>query len=417
MNCTKKSVGKAAALSFAALFLQSGQLAHAKYSEPSSYTNPRTTVSLADSRYNTSRENDSGAFQRAIDDVAAAGGGRIFVPRGTYRIRGVRMKSNVHFEFQAGTNLFQDTGATYGQMFAVSGDMRNISFRGVGGRFNVTFPADARHKRPAFLLPSNTINMLWENCNVNTSPRFHNIMGLGHRIGEPVNRHILLRNITASRIHFGFSIVQTGAVHDSHFTNLRATGGSTLLLESDNIRPYEDGIDAMDLITCWNIVSTKGQAAVKVNPRQNSNGRFWLGGITSVGSQFSALTETGQTDLGAAIDRLEFSKIHGVFGNSTSSTMGTPVVWSKSGTYPAWVFPNRFFRSRANGGYYAPSVSVIGNYSETIKTLIIRSNVTSEGNYFLPDITDRSHLIWAQRDFDLSSRPLIRSSLDIGWHH
>ncbi len=413
MHNTHKTTTKVAALTIAATFLQGGQLAHAKYSEPSSYTNPRTTVSLADSRYDTSGVNDSRAFQRAIDDVAAAGGGRIFVPRGTYRIRAVRMKSNVHFEFQGGTNLYQDAGGRYGQMFTRDADVtENISFRGVGGRFNVRFSDEDNHAQPAFFHPINTINMLWSSCNVRISPKYQNIMIFSHRVGRPVNRHIQVRSITASRVHFGFGLVQTGAVHDSDFRNLRATGGSTVLLESDNIRPADDGIEAMDLVSAWNIVSTEGQAAVKVNPRQNRNGSLRMGGITSVSSQFSVLTETGQTELGASIDRVELFRVHGVYGSST------PVVWSKSGSYPAWVFPNRFFRSRAGrGAYYAPSVSVIGNYSETIKNMIIRrNNVTSEGRYFLPDITDRSHLIWAQRGFNFNSRPLVRRSLDVGWY-
>ncbi len=322
------------------------------------------------------------------------------------------MKSNVHLEFQNGTNLYQDAGARFGQMFTRDADVtENISFRGVGGRFNVRFSDEDDLAQPAFFHPINTINMLWSSCNISISPKYQNCMILSHRVGKPVNRHIQIRSITASRIHFGFSIAQTGAVHDSDFRNLRATGGSTLLLESDNIRPADDGIEAMDLITCWNIVSTEGQAAVKVNPRQNRNGSLSLGGITSVGSQFSALTETGQTDLGASIDRVVLFRVHGVYGGSTA------VVWSKAGSYPAWVFPNRVFRSRAGAGaYYAPSVSVIGSYSETIKNLTIKSSVTSEGNYFLPDITDRSHLIWAQRGFNLGARPLVSRSLDVGWY-
>lgn len=38
--------------------------------------------------------NQSGVFQKAIDDLAAIGGGRLIVPKGTYRVSGVRLKSN-----------------------------------------------------------------------------------------------------------------------------------------------------------------------------------------------------------------------------------------------------------------------------------------------------------------------------------
>ena len=38
----------------------------------------------------------SETFQKAIDDLAAQGGGRLIVPKGTYRLAGVRLRSNIH---------------------------------------------------------------------------------------------------------------------------------------------------------------------------------------------------------------------------------------------------------------------------------------------------------------------------------
>ena len=40
--------------------------------------------------------NQSDRLQKAIDTVSTGGGGRLLIPRGTYRFAGITMKSNVH---------------------------------------------------------------------------------------------------------------------------------------------------------------------------------------------------------------------------------------------------------------------------------------------------------------------------------
>ena len=45
----------------------------------------------------------SETFQKAIDDLAAQGGGRLIVPKGTYRLAGVRLRSNIHLLIEKDT--------------------------------------------------------------------------------------------------------------------------------------------------------------------------------------------------------------------------------------------------------------------------------------------------------------------------
>ena len=49
------------------------------------------------------------ALQRAIDECAAAGGGRVIVPTGSYKTGSIRLKSNVHLYLEHGATLYGST--------------------------------------------------------------------------------------------------------------------------------------------------------------------------------------------------------------------------------------------------------------------------------------------------------------------
>ena len=49
------------------------------------------------------------ALQRAIDECAAAGGGRVIVPAGNYKTGSIRLKSNVHLYLEHGATLYGST--------------------------------------------------------------------------------------------------------------------------------------------------------------------------------------------------------------------------------------------------------------------------------------------------------------------
>lgn len=78
--------------------------ARAEYTEtmnPNGLTkNLRDDYGLVD---DNGRTDQSARFQRAIDQVAAAGGGRLIVPKGVYQLAGIYLKSNVHLLFEQGT--------------------------------------------------------------------------------------------------------------------------------------------------------------------------------------------------------------------------------------------------------------------------------------------------------------------------
>ena len=47
--------------------------------------------------------------QQAIDDCSRAGGGRVFVPTGSYKIGSIELRSNVHLHLERGATLYGST--------------------------------------------------------------------------------------------------------------------------------------------------------------------------------------------------------------------------------------------------------------------------------------------------------------------
>ena len=109
------------------------------------------------------KTNQSEILQKAIDDVAAAGGGRLVLPKGTYRFARILLKSNVHLLIEkdtvikpywpAGTKTVvfnldaqrptQKKRMTLEQERAF---IENVSIRGLGGRWIIDYSDRERKK-------------------------------------------------------------------------------------------------------------------------------------------------------------------------------------------------------------------------------------------------------------------------------
>ena len=58
---------------------------------------------------NDTTQLSTAAVQKAIDDCSAAGGGRVVVPTGNYKIGTIILKSNVHMHLEQGATLYGST--------------------------------------------------------------------------------------------------------------------------------------------------------------------------------------------------------------------------------------------------------------------------------------------------------------------
>ncbi len=136
----------------------------ARYTETMTQHSPsrnlKTDYGMKD---DNAQANQSDIFQQAIDDLVAAGGGRLVVPRGTYRMSGVRLKSNVHLLIEAGTVIKPHWPAgTKTVVFLMDAErpanrrqitaeqeqsyIENVSIRGAGGPFTIDY-SEREHRK------------------------------------------------------------------------------------------------------------------------------------------------------------------------------------------------------------------------------------------------------------------------------
>lgn len=101
------------------------------------------------------KSNQSDVLQKAINDLSAKGGGRLIVPKGTYRFARVYLKSNVHLLIEKDTVIkpywpkgektvvfLLDVEAPSNKKEAKTRErdyIENVSIRGLGGRFVVDY--------------------------------------------------------------------------------------------------------------------------------------------------------------------------------------------------------------------------------------------------------------------------------------
>ena len=128
---------------------------HARYTEtmdPNGLIRNLKDYGLVDDQGKTDQ---SKKLQQAIDEIAEQGGGRLVMPKGTYRFANVYLKSNVHLLIEKDTVIkpywpkgtktvvfLLDVETPSSKNEAMSKDreyIQNVSIRGLGGRFIVDY--------------------------------------------------------------------------------------------------------------------------------------------------------------------------------------------------------------------------------------------------------------------------------------
>src|SRR5689334_6766338 len=109
------------------------------------------------------KTNDQAAFMKAIAAAAKAGGGVVYVPRGTYALRSVYLQSHVDVQIEGGTVFKVASGATnnesvfylakqgvYTQQAAAASFVEDVSVEGVNGTFTVDLRSAPTTRNHAF---------------------------------------------------------------------------------------------------------------------------------------------------------------------------------------------------------------------------------------------------------------------------
>lgn len=349
----------------AVLSMSAVQMAQAAYSEPASYTNPKKIISLGSDGYSTDGWDDTWVFKKAIKNVAKAGGGKVYVPTGTYRIAEVALKSNVHIEVNSGTVITLHKAAS---MFSMTDTIENTSIRGVGGRFTIKIP-DFEQARVVFM--TDVQNALIQNIDIEDPHKsvFSSIEMTWNSStdGTPVN--CTIKNITQDHEEYGYGVVQAQAATSTNYENLKGTGGVPVRLET--------GWTAMNLkkqggvfgIRATNITSTEGQAALMMQPHTRTNGDVYGRYLTAVGSEFAVLHEKGGTWKYTADQIRDNNLTTGSFRKLTIANTeaiykenSTPTRYAHLDYYSQSELEKVFKDTSKESGYSGPSIAVFGDF-------------------------------------------------------
>ena len=251
----------------------------------------------------------SETFQRAIDDLAAQGGGRLIVPKGTYRLAGVRLRSNIHLLIESDTVIkpYWPEGAktvvflldaerpNKGEMTAEQEKtfIENVSIRGWGGRWIVDYadraPKDGEGVRAVlakmvrnFLIADLDVKDNFTTyCGITLTP----LQTRSETKDWPVSRATdgTIRNCRIYNASPGYGLTQLHGAQSVHFEDIHARGGVTLRLETGAVG-LRIGVYN---ITAKNVVNENGRCAVMFGPHSAVNGVVKVDGVLSKSSTYA----------------------------------------------------------------------------------------------------------------------------------
>lgn len=424
------------------VFLGTAFTVCAAYRAPESFTHPATVIQLGCAKYATDQADDSAVFQRAIDDVAAQGGGHVIVPAGAYQLNGISLKSEAHLIFEKGVELRlspDKRGRTGGWFFQGGRDdlyTENVSITARDQWVDVYLPRKTKSARLAVFSDIDNFHvsgfMIHDQRTTHSSLIF---VWAGEDNGRSqLPKNGLVENIWAKNAHYGYGALQVHAGNDLHFRNILAVGGVAARLETGlpkmNLAAWgkEPGYIGLNNITLEDITSLNGQAALMSEPHTIRHGSFVAKDIKADGSEFavsicsgfvskgkyfeSGQTQVDPTELSAG--NFESIKVDNIQANYRADDIVTRYAHFRY--YAEEEHPN--ITQIDHSDFHEPCsrgpaiVAVYNGQSDDPKTSI--TNLKAFGYPFHPDIITKKDL------YQGSLRPLtkqtkIKNAPDLPW--
>lgn len=253
-------------------------------------------------------KDQSSLLQKAIDDVSAQGGGILRIPKGTYLLAGVFMKSNVHLVIDKGILLKPYWGNRdyIDMLYFFKKDSKdknyieNCSIRGNGGRYIVDYSTIPKNQKikVRFILVGNVKNFsiadadIKDNSSVFCAISFapSDVKGsLDWEINRPTNGE--MKNCSIFHANPGYGLCQLHGARNIYFENLYALGGVTLRLETGANTPYIGVYD----IYAHDIKNENGRCAVMMGPHIAKNGTVKVDGVWTKSSSYAVKVGDGHT--------------------------------------------------------------------------------------------------------------------------
>lgn len=373
-------------------------------------------------------------LQKAIDEVASKkNGGNIFIPKGTYNISDIVLKSNVHLLIEKGT-VFKSGQISEGEgkesreakkdvskeskenktkpkakngkktkkvkakkskngvFFRIGADdkknpmnyVENVSIRGVGGSFIIDYHHLKYKDRQRAIIVSMAKNFLIENmivkdnytvyCGITLTPSSEKVKDVkGWEVSRPTLGTI--RNITHYKGSPGYGLIQCHGAQNVHFENLYADGGVSFRLE---VGANNKNVGVYDL-TAKNIINENGRCAVMLGPHSAKNGKITVDGVTSIGSTYAVKVGDGHVKKGAPdqtpgyfANNSSIKNIHAIYGKNAQIKRSSFVDYPSIEDYYDYLkvyCDYKFFEG--------PSIGAVENSAKSFSVQF--SNITMEG--------------------------------------
>ncbi|WP_168432944.1 CBM96 family carbohydrate-binding protein [Pontiella sulfatireligans] len=342
----------------------------------------------------TGLADDTAAVQAAIDYVTANGGGDVEVPAGTYLLKGVELKSNVHMLIDAGAVLNLDGAGT---MIYIDGHpdwVENVSIQGVGGRFTVNFSQGVSGTR--FIQVKKARNFLLSDFHVNGNVSSYSSVVMGVSGFDEATRAMAtqgtMRNASISHSSYGYGLIQSQACDSVLFTNLHANGGVALRMETgwDKMGNLQYG--GVFNVVGRNISAENAKTAVMMAPVGLRQGLVDIDGVYATNCAAAVTIAAGGLRKLYNPDIFPGSYAEGSSVRNVTAVFGLTAQYkSLPDDIPA-EYVNLFSNVSHDvwgAPWIGPSLSVVNNDNERVSV----SNVRAVGFEYVPPITGAGYAL------------------------
>lgn len=260
---------------------------------------------------------DSQTFMNAINALNTAGGGRVIINAGTYRILEVDLKSNVHMEVNSEVVLlpFNPSITSNNALFNADSNtgIENFSIIGVGGSFNVDMSILTTSMRIRVINFKYCRNFRVANFDISDNFTEFSSLAFGSNYATTgtgdakritsisgIPKDGIIENLIMINGHYGYGLVQCQTGKNLLFRNLNCTGGVALRLETGfNLIQYTELFDFEDLkldsIWARNIECTNGQSALQLSPHTLDQGYFNVSEVAATSCEAAVIWSAGFT--------------------------------------------------------------------------------------------------------------------------
>ena len=363
--------------------------------------------------------NQSELLQEAIDKISKRGGGRLILPKGTYRFAGVFLNSIVLLFivkvtvirpfWPAGKKRVVFTWGGGGD--TEEGHIENVSIRGLGGKFIVDYSdrgsvpgegirtINCRQVRNFLLSDIYIKDSFTTYCAVIFTPA-KDKDARNRAVFRPTDG--LVKNLESTNSSPGYGLVQMHAGDTIHFENLKAIGGGVTFRLETGAGGHNGGVYN---ITAKNLYCENGSTAVLLGPHKAQNGVVKIDGVTVKSCAFAVTMGPGYVE---ARNKKDKNYKPGIFANGTTvknvhAIFGTNAAISLKGLANV---PEEYLKElrfdendRKLKRVRGPSVGVVMNRTAGSWNPIIE-NVTSEGfkyNKGIMKIDEKQPRNWRDR--------------------